>query len=158
MYDSDVTVISPQGRLFQVEYAIEAVKQGAAAVGVASSTHVVLVALKRTPGELASYQKKLVMIDDHLGVALAGLTSDARVLTKYMQAQALASRMNMNRALPVQRIVTDISDKAQTNTQEYGGRPFGVGLLVAGYDVRNSASLPPLSLIPCRVGEWCSLV
>lgn len=50
------------------------------------------------------------MIDDHIGVAIAGLTSDARVLSKYMQAQALSSRMNMNRPIPVQRLVTDISD------------------------------------------------
>lgn len=114
---------------------MEAVKQGAAAVGIASNTHVVLCALKRTPGELASYQKKLFPIDDHIGVALAGLTSDARVLTRYMQKQALNSRMNMNRAIPVGRLVVDISDKAQQNTQEYGGRPFGVGLLIAGYDV-----------------------
>ena len=135
MYDNDVTTISPQGRLFQVEYALEAVKQGAVSVGLSSTTHVVLVALKRTPDELASYQRKLITIDDHIGVALAGLTSDARVLTKYMQAQALASRMNMNRAIPVQRLVVDISDKAQANTQEYGGRPFGVGLLIAGCDV-----------------------
>lgn len=113
---------------------MEAVKQGAAAVGISSRTHVVLCALKRTPGELASYQKKLVPIDDHIGVALAGLTSDARVLSKYMQGQALASRMNMGRPIPVQRLVTDISDKAQQNTQGHGGRPFGVGLLVAGYD------------------------
>ena len=81
MYDSDITVISPQGRLFQMEYAMEAMKQGAASVGVSSSTHVVLCAIKRTPGELASYQKKLIPIDDHIGVAIAGLTSDARVLT-----------------------------------------------------------------------------
>jgi len=118
-----------------VEYALEAVKQGAVSVGLSSPTHVVLVALKRTPDELASHQRKLLTIDDHIGVALAGLTSDARVLTKYMQAQALASRMNMNRAIPVQRLVMDISDKAQANTQEYGGRPFGVGLLIAGCDV-----------------------
>ncbi len=129
-----MTVLSPQGRLHQVEYAMEAVKQGAAAVGVASRTHVVLCALKRTPGDLATYQKKLVPIDDHIGVALAGLTSDARVLSKYMQAQALGSRMNMDRPIPVQRLVGDIADKAQQNTQGYGGRPFGVGLLVAGYD------------------------
>lgn len=141
MYDNDVTVLSPQGRLFQVEYAMEAVKQGAAAVGVSSQTHVVLAAIKRTPGELATYQKKLIMIDDHIGVALAGLTSDARVLGKYMQAQALASRMNMNRPIPVQRLVTDISDKAQQNTQGYGGRPFGVGLLVAGWDAETGAHL-----------------
>lgn len=132
-----MTVLSPQGRLFQVEYALEAVKQGAAAVGVASATHVVLCALKRTPGGLAAHQKKLIPADDHIGVAIAGLTSDARVLTRYMQAQALASRMNMDRAIPIQRLVTDISDKAQANTHGYGGRPFGVGLLIAGYDVNR---------------------
>lgn len=114
---------------------MEAVKQGAASVGVASKTHVVLCALKRTPGELASYQRKLFPIDDHMGVAISGLTSDARVLSKYMQKEALNSRMNMNRAIPVGRLVADISDKAQQNTQEYGGRPFGVGLLIAGCDV-----------------------
>lgn len=54
-----------------------------------------------------------------------------------MQGQALASRMNMNRSIPVQRLVLDISDRAQINTQRYGGRPFGVGMLVAGYDVRG---------------------
>lgn len=129
-----MTTLSPQGRLFQVEYAMEAVKQGAVALGVASQRHVVLCALKRSPGELASFQRKLLPIDDHIGVALAGLTSDARVLTRYMQAQASASRMDMGRPIPVQRLVTDISDKAQANTQGYGGRPFGVGLLVAGYD------------------------
>ena len=53
-----------------------------------------------------------------------------------MQAQALGSRMNMNRAIPVHRLITDISDKAQVQTQQYGGRPFGVGLLIAGCDVK----------------------
>ena len=98
-YDRAITVFSPDGHLFQVEYAMEAVKQGAASVGVASSTHVVLCAVKRTPGELASYQKKLIAVDDHIGVAISGLTSDARVLTKYMQSCALSSRMNMQRPI-----------------------------------------------------------
>lgn len=126
--------MSPQGRLYQIEYAMEAVKLGAAAVGLASTRHVVLAALKRSPGDLAVHQRKLVPIDDHIGIALAGLTSDARILTRYMQAQALSSRMNMDRALPVQRLVRDICDKAQSFTQGYGERPFGVGLLVAGHD------------------------
>lgn len=133
-YDGDVTILSPQGRLFQVEYAMEAVKLGAAAVGLSSRSHVVLAALKRSPGDLAVHQRKLVPIDDHIGIALAGLTSDARILTRYMQAQALSSRMNMDRAIPVQRLVRDVSDKAQSFTQGYGERPFGVGLLMAGYD------------------------
>lgn len=79
-------------------------------VGICSKKHVVLAALKRSPGELAAYQKKIFTIDDHIGIAIAGLTSDARVLSKYMQAQSLSSRMNMNRPIPVQRLVTDISD------------------------------------------------
>ncbi|GAA6042941.1 hypothetical protein JCM8097_000009 [Rhodosporidiobolus ruineniae] len=133
-YDNDNSTFSPQGRLHQVEYALEAVKQGSACVGLRSKTHVILLGLKRSTGELASYQKKLIRIDDHLGVAIAGLTSDARVLSNFMRTQAMSSRMLYNRPLPLSRIVGAIADKAQINTQHYGRRPYGVGLLVAGYD------------------------
>jgi len=81
-YDTDVTTWSPQGRLFQIEYAMEAVKQGSAIVGVTSDTHAVLAAIKRTPSELASYQQKIFRIDDHMGMAMSGLTSDGRSLCK----------------------------------------------------------------------------
>ena len=74
------SAVSPQGRLHQVEYALEAVKQGSCVVGVRSNTHAVLIALKRAPSELASYQKKMLRIDNHIGIGFAGLTSDARVL------------------------------------------------------------------------------
>ncbi|WRT67461.1 uncharacterized protein IL334_004433 [Kwoniella shivajii] len=133
-YDSDNTTFSPQGKLFQVEYALEAVKQGSAAIGLRSKTHAVLLTLKRSTGELATYQKKLIRIDDHVGVAIAGLTSDARVLSNFMRQQAMRSRMTYGRAIPVGRIVQSIADRAQTNTQEYGKRPYGVGFLVIGQD------------------------
>ncbi|EJD42730.1 N-terminal nucleophile aminohydrolase [Auricularia subglabra TFB-10046 SS5] len=133
-YDSDNTVFSPQGRLHQVEYALEAVKQGSAAVGLRSKTHAILLALKRSTGELASYQQKMFRIDDHVGIAIAGLTSDARVLSNFMRQQAMASRMLFNRPVPVNRLVSAIADKAQVNTQEYGRRPYGVGFLVIGQD------------------------
>jgi len=133
-YDSDNTVFSPQGRLHQVEYALEAVKQGSAAVGLRSKTHSVLLALKRSTGELASYQQKMFRIDDHVGIAIAGLTSDARVLSNFMRQQAMSSKMIFNRAIPVNRLVSSIADKAQVNTQEYGRRPYGVGFLVIGQD------------------------
>ncbi|CAG7849401.1 Probable proteasome subunit alpha type-6 [Serendipita indica DSM 11827] len=133
-YDSDNTVFSPQGRLHQVEYALEAVKQGSAAVGLRSKTHAVLLALKRSTGELASYQQKMFRIDDHVGIAIAGLTSDARVLSNFMRQQAMSSRMIFNRPSPVNRLVSAIADKAQVNTQEYGRRPYGVGFLVIGQD------------------------
>lgn len=146
-YDSDNTVFSPQGRLHQVsrkrlsassrtqvEYALEAVKQGSAAVGLRSNTHVVLLALKRSTGELASYQKKLIRIDDHIGIAIAGLTSDARVLSNAMRQQAMSSRMMYARPIPINRVVNYIAERAQGNTQHYGKRPYGVGFLVAGHD------------------------
>ncbi|KAJ2846490.1 Proteasome subunit alpha type-6, partial [Coemansia brasiliensis] len=124
----------PNGRIFQVEYASEAVKQGTAVVGLRSKDHAVLVAVKRSPNELASYMKKIIRIDDHMGIAVAGLTSDARVLSNYLRTEAMRSKMVYGRALPVGRAVNAIGDKAQTNTQEYGRRPYGVGLLVIGHD------------------------
>ncbi|ORX73259.1 N-terminal nucleophile aminohydrolase [Linderina pennispora] len=133
-YDNDASTWSPQGRIFQVEYASEAVKQGSAVVGLRSKDHVVLVAVKRSPNELASYQKKIVRIDDHMGIAMAGLTSDARVLSNYLRTEAMRSKMVYGRPLPVGRAVNMIGDRAQINTLEYGRRPYGVGLLVIGYD------------------------
>lgn len=133
-YDNDSVTYSPTGRLFQVEYALEAIKQGSAAVGVASKTHVVLVALKRNAEELGSYQKKLIKIDDHMGVALAGLAPDARVLSNYLRKQAMNSKLVFNRPLLTSKAVLSIADKAQENTQSYGSRPYGVGLLISGYD------------------------
>jgi len=133
-YDNDSVTFSPQGRIFQVEYAQEAVKQGSVVVGLVSKTHAVLVALKRNAEELSSYQKKIIGIDDHFGIALAGLASDARVLSNFMKQQALSSKLSYGRPIPLERIANSIGDRAQTNTQHYGKRPYGVGLLVAGVD------------------------
>ncbi|KGQ05572.1 putative proteasome subunit alpha type-1 [Beauveria bassiana D1-5] len=131
---------SPQGRIFQIEYAAEAVKQGSVVVGIVSKTHAVLCAVKltfplqRNAEELSSYQKKLFNIDEHAGIAIAGLTSDARVLSNFMKQQCLGHRLTYGRAMPLRTLVGMIGDKAQTNTQQYGKRPYGVGLLIAGVD------------------------
>lgn len=94
----------------------------------------VLTLSQRNAEELSSYQKKLIGIDTHLAVALAGLASDARVLSNFMKQQSLSSRLSYGRAIPIERIVNQIGDRAQTSTQHYGKRPYGVGLLVAGVD------------------------
>lgn len=133
-YDNDVSVWSPQGRIHQIEYAMEAVKQGSATVGLKSKTHAVLVALKRASSELSAHQKKIILIDDHVGISIAGLTSDARLLSKFMRTECLNSRYAYDMPLPVSRLVSAVGNKSQLQTQRYGGRPFGVGLLVAGYD------------------------
>lgn len=133
-YDSDVTVWSPQGRIHQIEYSMEAVKQGSATVGIKSHTHVLLVALKRSTSELSAHQKKIYCIDSHVGVSIAGLTSDGRMLSKFMRTECLGSQFVYNTAMPISRLVSAVGDKMQVCTQFYGRRPYGVGLLVAGYD------------------------
>jgi len=133
-YDSDVTVWSPQGRLHQVEYAMEAVKLGSATVGLKSRDYAVLVALKRASSELASYQKKIIPIDDHLGISIAGITADARVLSRYMRQECLNYKYSYDTTYPVSRLIMNLGNKMQTCTQRYDRRPYGVGLLVAGYD------------------------
>lgn len=136
-YDNDAVTFSPQGRIFQVEYAQEAVKQGSVVVGIVSKTHSVLAALKRNAEELSSYQKKIIAIDSHYGIALAGLASDARVLSNFMKQQSLSSRLTYDRAILLGEITSRIGDRAQTSTQQYGKRPYGVGLLIGGVDAKG---------------------
>lgn len=89
---------------------------------------------QRNAEELSSYQKKIFPIDSHVGIAIAGLTSDARVLSNFMKQQTLGHRMTYGRDMPLRSLVGMIGEKAQINTQHYGKRPYGVGLLVAGVD------------------------
>lgn len=133
-YDTDVTVWSPEGRLLQVEYAMESVKQGSACVGLRSNSHCVLGALKRSVSELSWHQKKLLEIDDHIAVGIAGLTADARTLAKYMRNECLHNKYVYGTPMPPHQLMADIADKHQRTTQTYVRRPFGVGLLVASVD------------------------
>lgn len=96
-----------------------------------------LAALKRNAEELSSYQKKIIPIDTHYGIALAGLASDARVLSNFMKQQSLASRLTYGRGIALSEITGRIGERAQANTQHYGKRPYGVGLLIAGVDARG---------------------
>lgn len=136
-YDTDVTVWSPEGRLLQVEYAMESVKQGSACVGLRSEKYAVLGALKRSVSELSSHQKKLLEIDDHIGIGIAGLTADARSLAKYMRNECLNHKYIYGAPLPPHLLMGDLADKHQRTTQTYVRRPFGVGLLVASIDARS---------------------
>lgn len=133
-YDTDVTTFHPSGRLFQVEYAIEAVKQGSVCVGLVSKDYAVLATLKRSASELASYQQKIFKIDEHIGVAVSGLIPDARVLAKYMRDECLNHRWAYETPVQTNRLVQMISDKAQVFTQKNEKRPYGVGFLIIGYD------------------------
>ncbi|KAF4009003.1 hypothetical protein G4228_000791, partial [Cervus hanglu yarkandensis] len=121
-YDNDVTVWSPQGRIHQIEYAMEAVKQGSATVGLKSKTHAVLVALKRAQSELAAHQKKILHVDNHIGISIAGLTADARLLCNFMRQECLDSRFVFDRPLPVSRLVSLIGSSNLNELVKHGLR------------------------------------
>jgi len=134
LYDSDISTWSPQGRIHQIEYAMETVKQGSACVGLKSKNYAVITTLKRTTSELGAYQKKMFKVDDHIGIAISGLTADARVLSRYMRNECINFKFVYESPIQVGRLVGAVADKSQIHTIEYGKRPYGVGLLVVGYD------------------------
>jgi 20S proteasome subunit alpha 6 len=95
---------------------------------------VVVATLKRAPSDLASYQKKLFKIDEHMGIGISGLIADARLISQYMRTECLNHKYVYETAMQTGRLVSQLSDKAQVYTQKAEKRPYGVGLLVAGYD------------------------
>ena len=136
LYDQSTLTWSPQGRLYQVEYAMEAVNQGNLLIGVKSNTHVVLVGFKSAPNEKLSYfPEKLFKVSNHIGVGIAGLTPDGRLLYQYMKNQCLNYNYTFNADYPIEKLVNKIAEKSQLKTQRgESKRPYGVGLLIAGYD------------------------
>uniref|UniRef100_M1B930 Proteasome subunit alpha type n=1 Tax=Solanum tuberosum TaxID=4113 RepID=M1B930_SOLTU len=92
---------------------MEAVKQGSAAIGLRSKTHVILACVNKANSELSSHQKKIFKVDDHIGVAIAGLTADGRVLSRYMRSECINYGYSYESALPVGRLVVQLADKAQ---------------------------------------------
>ncbi|HTP56520.1 MAG TPA: archaeal proteasome endopeptidase complex subunit alpha [Thermoplasmata archaeon] len=136
-YDRAITVFSPDGRLFQVEYAREAVRRGATTAGVVYANGVVLIADRRIPNpRLAepSSLEKIHQIDENIACATAGLVADARVLVDYARLAAQVNRVTYAEPMTVELLVRRICDYKQQYTQFGGVRPFGTALLVGGYD------------------------
>ncbi|MBD3229464.1 MAG: archaeal proteasome endopeptidase complex subunit alpha [Candidatus Lokiarchaeota archaeon] len=141
-YDRAITIFSPDGRLFQVEYAIEAVRRGTTAIGICYKDGVVLVVEKRIMNlqEPASIEK-VFKIDEHIGCAIAGLTADARVLIDQARIQCQINLLTYDEAISVKRLTRKICELLQKYTQYAGVRPFGVSLLIAGVDELNGPSI-----------------
>jgi len=135
-YDRAITVFSPDGRLFQVEYAREAVKRGATAIGVKTKEGVLLIADRRVTSRLLEPDtiEKIFIIDDHIGVATSGLVADARVLVDRARLEAQINRLTYDEPISIKDLAKRICDFKQQFTQFGGVRPFGVSLLIAGID------------------------
>ncbi len=135
-YDRAITVFSPDGRLFQVEYAREAVKRGTTTVGLKYDTGAVLIVDKRITSRLIEPGsiEKIFEIDEHIGCATSGLVADARALIDRARIDAQINDITYNEKIQVKTLVKRICDFKQTYTQYGGVRPFGTALLIAGVD------------------------
>lgn len=133
-YDRAITVFSPDGRLFQVEYAREAVKRGTTSLGVKSSEGVVLVVDKRPTSNLVEPKsiEKIFQIDEHIGAATSGLVADARFLIERARIESQVNRITYNKPIKVEILAKKICDMKQMYTQHGGVRPFGSALIIGG--------------------------
>ncbi len=135
-YDGAITIFSPEGRIYQVEYALELVKRGSPIVGVKSEEGVVLAVLEPQLSKLAAPRnsKKIFRLDDHVGVAIAGLSPDARVLIRQARLYCQSNKMTYDEPADVEDLASGVGDLLQRYTQNAGVRPFGVSLLFGGVD------------------------
>ena len=135
-YDRAITVFSPDGRLFQVEYALETVNRGATIIGITCSEGVVLGAEEKLESSLQdpNFTWKIFEVDEHIGAAVVGLGSDARVLIDQARIYAQSNRLLYDEPIDIEIIAKKIGDIKQLYTQHAGVRPFGVSILFGGVD------------------------
>ena len=139
-YDRAITVFSPDGRLYQVEYAIETVRRGTLALGMRVKTGVVLaVEEKSRTLQSSGASQKIFQVDDHLGIAASGYIPDARVQVDQARILAQSNRLIYDESADAETIAKKLADLSQQFTQYAGVRPFGVSLLIAGYEPDSSA-------------------
>ncbi len=135
-YDRAITVFSPDGRLFQVEYALETVYRGATIIGISCPEGVVIGAEEKIESRLQdpNFSQKIYEVDEHLGAAVVGLSSDARILIDHARIFAQSNRLMYDEPIDVEVIAKRIGDIKQLYTQHAGVRPFGVSIVFGGVD------------------------
>ena len=138
-YDMTPTMYSPDGRIYQVEYAIETVKRGTIAVGIQCKDGVILAVEEKTRDlQVGDVTQKIFQVDDHIGVAAAGYIPDARVQDDTARFFAQSNKLTYDEAVEVETVAKHLADQAHQYTQYSGVRPFGVALIVAGIDKKGT--------------------
>ena len=138
-YDRTIAVFSPDGRLFQVEYAKEAVKKGATSVGLVFRDGVALGTVKQTLKLIIpNTMEKLFKLDEHIGAVTAGLLADGRVLANQLMVKCQINRITYEEPMDVWSVARVLGDRMQLSTLYAGLRPFGVSFLIGGVDSTGS--------------------
>lgn len=143
-YDSRTTTFSPEGRLYQVEYANEAINNTGSTIGLLCKDGVILAGEKKVTSPLldkGTAAEKLYMIDDHIVVAVAGITSDANILVNKLRLSAQRHMFQYQEPISVEQLVVEMCDVKQGYTQFGGLRPFGVAFMYGGYDDHHGFQL-----------------
>jgi len=139
-YDRAITVFSPDGRLYQVEYAFETVKQGSLAIGIKTKSGVV-IAVEEKPRSLqiSKTPQKMFQVDYHIGAAAAGYIPDARAQVDNARFFSQSNKLVYDEAVEVQTVAKHLADQCQQYTQYAGARPLGVSLIIGGVDISGSS-------------------
>jgi len=139
-YDMTPTMYSPDGRIYQVEYAIETVKRGTLAIGVKSKEGVIM-AVEEKPRTLqtSNITQKIFQVDYHIGVAAAGYIPDARVQVDGARFFSQGNRMTYDESVEVATVAKHLADQAHQFTQYGGVRPNGVSMIIAGIDQKGES-------------------
>jgi len=136
-YDSRTTIFSPEGRLYQVEYAMEAIGHAGTCLGILASDGVVLAAERRNTNKLLDevfFSEKIYKLNEDMACSVAGITSDANVLTNELRLIAQRYLLQYGESIPCEQLVSWLCDIKQAYTQYGGKRPFGVSILYMGWD------------------------
>ena len=138
-YDRAITVFSPDGRLFQVEYAIETVRRGGLAVGIKTDDGVVIAVDEKTKKlQISHTPQKLFQIDYHIGAGAAGYIPDARVQIDNARFFSQSNKLVYDEPVEVETVAKHLADQCQQYTQYGGARPIGVSLIIGGVDSNGS--------------------
>ena len=139
-YDRAITVFSPDGRLYQVEYAIETVKRGTLAIGIKTKDGIIIAAEERPRKlQIDESPQKLFQVDHHIGIAAAGYIPDARNQVDDARFFSQSNKLVYDEPVDVETVAKHLADQAQHYTQYAGVRPFGVALIIGGIDHQGSS-------------------
>jgi len=151
-YDLSASHFSPDGRVFQVEYAQKAVENSGTAVGIRGKDGVVMGVEKLVTSKLYEQgaNKRLFNIDTNIGGAVAGLLADARQLVERAKEESSNYRYNYGSNIPLKHLTSRVSGYVHAYTLHSAVRPFGTSMIVASYD----ADGPEMYLIEPSGVSW----